>query len=869
MPVDGKTVYKSLSLSGYTSGGNPCAVDVKNGKIIRVRPMHYDEKFTLKQIKPWKFHRNGQTFETPVKSLPCPFSLAYKKRAYSPNRVKYPLKRVDWDPNGERHTENRGKSKYMRISWDEAATIVAGELKRVHEKYGRYAVLSQSDGHAECKTVNAPHGCQILLHDRLGGFTQQQRNPDSWEGYYWGAMHLWGTGLAGHLLPSTNAGKDITENCDMLLHWGCDPETTPWGFKGQLPSLMCYFWSQVGIKQVYICPELNYGAAVHADKWIPVLPNTDAALQLAIIYTWLKEGTWDKRYVATHAVGMDKVEDYVLGKEDGVPKSPEWAAPKCGVPEWTIKALAREFAASRTTIAHHFGGGYIRGPYSTEPARLEGVLLGMQGLGKPGINSTYIYLDWTPRGDYPPEAGVTSRLQTKPGDRLWRTHAASHTVVSKQAIPKTLIEEAILNPPVTYWGRGTIFGKAEDQFVKYTYPLPREEGGTEIHMIWTDSPCRFTCWNHGNRIVEAFRSSKIECIVAQHPWLENDCIMADIILPSNTTLEVDDIVTNLGGGQEVRSITLQKQAIEPIGESKSDYEVVLEIAKKLGKYDEITQGKTIDDWIKFAFDSLGFDQYISWKELSKKGYCVFPAAPDWEKDPVALRDFYKDPAAHPLTTPTGKLEFYSEKLAKSFPDDNERPPIPKWIEKGITHDERLSSERARIYPLLMMSNHGRWRTHAQADDISWTREAPTCKVRGPDGYMYEPCWINPITAAERGIKTGDIVKAYNERGIVLGGAYVTERLMPGAVYMDHGSRSDPIVPGKIDRGGAIDLISPGGLVSKHSGGQATSGYLVQVEKLSMAEMEEWVKQYPEAFQREYDPASGLRFNAWVQESEKQ
>jgi hypothetical protein len=93
--------------------------------------------------------------------------------------------------------------------------------------------------------------------------------------------------------------------------------------------------------------------------------------------------------------------------------------------------------------------------------------------------------------------------------------------------------------------------------------------------------------------------------------------------------------------------------------------------------------------------------------------------------------------------------------------------------------------------------------------------------------------------------------------------------MPGAVYMDHGSRSDPIVPGKIDRGGAIDLISPGGLVSKHSGGQATSGYLVQVEKLSMAEMEEWVKQYPEAFQREYDPASGLRFNAWVQESEKQ
>ena len=72
--------------------------------------------------------------------------------------------------------------------------------------------------------------------------------------------------------------KDIPENCDMVLFWGCDPETTPWGFTGQHASPICYFWSEVGIKQVYICPDLNYGAAIHADKWIPILPNTDAAL---------------------------------------------------------------------------------------------------------------------------------------------------------------------------------------------------------------------------------------------------------------------------------------------------------------------------------------------------------------------------------------------------------------------------------------------------------------------------------------------------------------------------------------------------------------------------------------------------------------
>ena len=88
--------------------------------------------------------------------------------------------------------------------------------------------------------------------------------------------------------------------------------------------------------------------------------------------------------------------------------------------------------------------------------------------------------------------------------------------------------------------------------------------------------------------------------------------------------------------------------------------------------------------------------------------------------------------------------------------------------------------------------------------------------------------------------------------------------MPGVVYQDHGARVDSIVPGELDRGGAINLISPDGIISKNCVGQATSGYLVEVERVSMGQMEEWRKQYPEAFEREYDPASGLRFNAWVE-----
>ena len=130
--------------------------------------------------------------------------------------------------------------------------------------------------------------------------------------------------------------------------------------------------------------------------------------------------------------------------------------------------------------------------------------------------------------------------------------------------------------------------------------------------------------------------------------------------------------------------------------------------------------------------------------------------------------------------------------------------------------------------------------------------------------MYEPLWLHPSEAEKRGIKNGDIVKAYNERGAVLCGALVWERIMPGVVYVDHGARCDLIIPGELDRGGAINLISPNSVTSKHCPGMASSGYLAEVERVTMAQMEEWEKQYPDAFEREYDPASGLRFNAWVE-----
>jgi trimethylamine-N-oxide reductase (cytochrome c) len=645
---------------------------------------------------------------------------------------------------------------------------------------------------------------------------------------------------------------------------------------------LCYWFTELGIECIYICPDLNYGAAVHADKWIPIKPGTDAALQLAIAYVWITEGTYDKEYVATHTFGYDKFEEYVLGKKDGIPKTPEWAAPKCGIPVTTIKALAREWASKRTTIVHGNGGPGIRSAYSTENGRLEVLLLAMQGLGKPGVHQAKM-LEWGgPPNGRPMPAGVTSPTRLRFAEVVrpvaggakrqgnvppeivdaiskWaeRSLVPQSPIGPTQFIPKDRIHDALLNPPISWYGNSTFPGMIEDQFVEYMYPA---KGCSEVHMIWTDSPCWITCWNDGNSFIKALRSPKIEFVLAQHPWLENDCLFADVILPVSTKFEEEDIGLDESSGQ-FSAIYHEGKCIETVGESKSDYEIVCMIAERLGLLEEYTGGKSVEEWIKLRFEKSCVQDMISYEELKGKGYFVIPTNPEWAKEPAGLRNFYEDPENHPLNTPSGRIEFYSQNLARYFPDDKERPPVPHWIEKGGSHDERLSSERAVNYPLLMMSNHGRWRVHAQCDDISWMREAPTCKVKGPDGYKYEPIWINPADASLRGIESGDVVKVYNERGAVLGGAYVTERVMPGVVYMDHGARYDPIVPGELDRGGAINTITPHNTTSQKATGMVVSSFLVEVEGVYLDELR---KKYPEAFRRDYDPAAGLGFNAWVE-----
>ena len=181
-----KTTLQSIACGG--TGGDITAVDSVDGKIVRIRPINYLDTYTADELEPamWKLEANGEILTPGYKSAPNYFALAYKNRVYSKNRVKYPLKRVDWEPGGDPakiNAANRGKSKFVRISWEEALDIMESELKRIIETYGPHSVLTiGEDGHRESKDLHSGGGMHSTVMDKLGGYTRETRTPDSVEG---------------------------------------------------------------------------------------------------------------------------------------------------------------------------------------------------------------------------------------------------------------------------------------------------------------------------------------------------------------------------------------------------------------------------------------------------------------------------------------------------------------------------------------------------------------------------------------------------------------------------------------------------------------------------------------------------------------
>jgi len=815
------------TILGDFAGGVPAFVHVRDGRIVRIRPMVFQED----EAKPWSIKVGDKVFTPRKRTSLAPFDLAQRRRVYNPKRVLYPLKRIGFEPGGRSSTENRGKGEFARISWNEALDILVSELKRIKETYGNSAIFTIASGHSNSASINA-HGVLRRVLNFWGGHTPMIRNPDSWEGWTWGAEHVWGFDESCGIGPWIDLLEDTMQHSELSIAWSYDQEQSSW-IEGQDSSQWLLWLKELGKKMIFISPDLNYTAATKADKWIPIRPGTDAALAVAIAYVWIIEGIYDDDYVRTHSVGFDKWKEYVLGDNDGLPKTPEWAADITGVPARVTKALAREWASKRTHLWIRYGGA-CRAPYSTEWARMMVFLQTMQGMGKPGVSINPI-ISTAPMDlsiKYPNPAG---ELALKFGLSTMMDIPAA-TIFSKmpenpvrQSIYQTLVPQAILNPPVRWYGWWRS-APVEEQFIERIYPIP---GESEVHMIWWDTVSNIANWNNTNKWAEAYRSPKIEFSVAQAIMLENDALFADIVLPLCTQLEREDFGypglapgMHKGMGQNNLVMVYTKKCIEPLGESESDYEIARLVAERLGVENEFTEGNTVDDWIRKCFEKTSLPEHISFEEFKKKGYYVFKFPDDWPRNP-GLRHFYETGTG--LKTPSGKIEFFSQRLADRFPDDEERSPIPRYITGGKTHQENLKGIRSKEYPLLVESPHPRYRFHSQYDTISWLHEIPTHKLI-KDGYYYDVLWMNPQDADVRGIKNGDLIRIFNERGFVVTAAYVTERMIPGVVRIPNGAGYNPIEIGKSSRGGTINTITPINTMSRNVFGMAPNAFLVQVEK---------------------------------------
>ena len=821
--------------------GGPILVHVNQGRITRIRPLVLDES----DRPSWTIQARGRFFSPPRKTTIAPFTVAEKRRVYSENRIKYPLRRIGFDPKGDRHIEARGLAGYERTSWGEALDIIAGEIKRIQQTYGKESITGTRSSHHNWGNLGYHFSVYFRFMHRLG-FTLIENNPDSWEGWYWGAAHAYGFHWRLGMPEQYDLLEDALKHAELIVHWSSDPDTTRGLYSGQESAIWRVWLKELGIKQIFIDPHNNYTSCIHGDKWIAPRPGTDAAMAESIAYVWLVEDTYDKDYVATHTLGFEEWNRHILGEEDGTPRTPKWAERICGVPARVITALAKEWASKRTMLNPFcLGGGASRQAYATEWARLMVYLQAMQGLGKPGVNI------WTAANGAPFNAGFNFPGYSFSGiDRYAKSSIAKQTLRNpvSQRMYRPLFADAILNPPIK-WLFEVKRGASLDQFRPFTYP---EEGKSECHMFYRHGGSFIGTMTETNKWVRALQSPKLECIVAQDCWWSTETRFADIILPACTNLERSDISMfgEVGGyvhdsstGTNHRMVVYQKKCIEPLWESRSDYDIYADLADRLGFRDEYTEGKTLDDWIKNAYEDSSLPEYISWDDFKRKGYFVVPMPEDYKPTP-ALRWFYEgrecdtpdsNPKKHTekareLGTHSGKIEFVSQSLKANLPDDRERPPMARYIPGW----EGYQSELAGQYPLQMISTHPRYSFHTHHDNhVSWLNDIPGHRIM-KEGYSWQTVRIHPADADARSIKNGDIIRLFNDRGSVLGIAKVTERVRPGVVHSYcSASKYDPLEPGKpysTDRGGCVNLLTPSRLMSENVAGMAPNSCLIEITK---------------------------------------
>ena len=593
----------------HNCGGGRCLlkVHVKNGKITRIET------------------DNGADPQLRA----CARGRAYRQRFYSPDRLKYPLRR----------TGERGEGKFERISWDDALDTVADNLLRVKAERGNSAILPLGGSGNTGGTVHGPAPVFRMLNS-FGGYTGVW-GVDSWEGTMFASLATYGTQNTG------NSADDFLSS-RMIILWGWNPAET-----GQGPSQSTNrYLAQArdrGTRILAVDPRYTDSAALFAKQWIPIRPGTDTAMLIAMAHVIITENLQDQAFIDKYTVGFERYREYVIGTADDLPKTPQWAESITGVPADTITNLAREYAQVKPA-ALVLGWAPARSAMGEQCARAANVLTAITGnIGVHGGHACG--MRYVPsgtgklRGRKPSESRNPVERGTPPiKNALWRLEEAF--VPGASRIHGNRIFDAILE------------GKAGG------YPA-------DIKMVYVVASNVLNQRNNISKAVKAMKS--VQFVVVHEQFMTPTARYADIVLPINTFMERQDITS----GPE--ALLYLPCVVDSEYESRTDLAICRDLAARLG-IPEAISNQSEDDLLKKAFVRKNMDS----DGLKREGVIKRRRS----QPVVAFEAQVNDPGQNPFPTVSGKIEIYSEQIAEMR--DPLLPPIPTYISPGENYDDPLA-----------------------------------------------------------------------------------------------------------------------------------------------------------------------------------
>jgi biotin/methionine sulfoxide reductase len=684
----------------------------------------------------------------------------------------------------DKRTMKRGGEPFVPVSWDEALDLIAGELQRIRDKYGNESIYGGSYGWASAGRLH--HSPSVLKRflGLFGGYTDKRGN------------HSFGAAL--HITPYVIGRSDITELvvswADVVAHTtlvvmfgGASLKNTPIDPGGAVVHESEDWFRRAaasGIRFVNISPSRQDLPAEVGSEWVPLRPNTDTALMLGIAHTLVSENLVDRAFVAKYCEGYERFEAYLLGTDDGRPKDADWASRITLVPSQTISGLARTMAQSRTLITTSWS--VQRADHGEQPVWMTITLAAMLGqIGLPGRGFSLGF-------------GAISGINLAHHPDLPRPTLPLGPNRVKTYVPVGRVGDMLLRPGAQIQYDGSTV----------TYP--------ETRLLYSIGGNPFHHNGNLNRFLEAWQ--RPDTVIVHEPWWNPPSKHADIVLPATTTLERNDILAQ----ENTLYWVAMKQVIEPVGQARNDFEIMANLAHRLGFGLAYTEGRNELGWLRHMYEgartkaqALGFEP-PAFDEFWADGCYKFP--PPGSVAPL-LGEFRSDPVAHALATPSGKIEIYSARIASYGYADC--PPHPAWLDPC----EWLGSELAAQFPLHLSSNQPTPRLHSQLDHSPVSRRS---KIAGRERLA-----MHASDAEARDLVSGEVVRVFNERGAFLAAAEIVDHLLPGVVQIATGAWYDPLEggqPGSLEKHGNPNAVTLDSGTSQLAQGSMVQTALVQVEK---------------------------------------